>query len=146
MTCWPRIDVGLGKPVEEAVVDHRLRTLGGLLGGLEDGQHGAVPGVAGTREQAVAPASQVTCMSWPQACMTGVSWPLTSVAVTVLAYGSPVGLADRQRVHVGAKHHGRAVAVGKQPHDARAADALGDLVSGGAQPLGGKPGRPPLLQ
>jgi hypothetical protein len=39
---------------------------------------------------ALAPVSQVTCMSWPKACITGVSFPSASVAVTVLAYGRPV--------------------------------------------------------
>ena len=63
--------VGLREAVEEAVVDHGLRALGGLLGGLEDGEHGALPGVRARARRLAAPASQVTCMSWPQACMTG---------------------------------------------------------------------------
>jgi len=33
----------------------------------------------------VAPTSQVTCMSWPQACITGTVWPSLSFAVTLLA-------------------------------------------------------------
>ena len=37
-----------------------------------------------------APASQATCMSWPQACATGTVLPAASVAVAVLAYGRPV--------------------------------------------------------
>ena len=32
----------------------------------------------------------VTCISWPQACMTGFSFPSGSLKRTLLAYGSPV--------------------------------------------------------
>ena len=79
-------DVGLGEAVEQAVVDHRLGALGRLLGGLEDREHGARATRRGTRaSRVVAPASHVTCMSCPQACITGTSWPSGSVAVAVLA-------------------------------------------------------------
>ncbi len=33
----------------------------------------------------VAPTSQATCMSWPQACITGTVFPSRSVALTLLA-------------------------------------------------------------
>jgi hypothetical protein len=36
-------DRGLGEPVEEAVVDHRLCALGRLFGGLEHDKKGPVP-------------------------------------------------------------------------------------------------------
>ncbi len=39
---------------------------------------------------AAAPSRQVTCMSWPQACITGTSAPREFVARPVLAYGKPV--------------------------------------------------------
>ena len=69
-------------------------------------------------------------MSWPQACITGTVCPSRSVAVTVLAYGRPVCFLDRQRVHVGAQHHGRAVAVAQQADDAGLADARRHLEAG----------------
>jgi hypothetical protein len=46
-----------------------------------------VPAQSGRDEasDAAAPHSQVTCMSWPQACITGVCSPRASVATTSLA-------------------------------------------------------------
>ena len=86
---------------------------------------------------AVAPASQVTCMSWPQACITGTCAPSGSVAVCGARVGQPGLLGDRQRVHVGAQHHGRPVAVAQHPDDAGAADAGGHLEPGGLEPRRG---------
>ena len=36
------------------------------------------------------PTNHVTCISWPQACMTGTVFPSRSVPVALLAYGRPV--------------------------------------------------------
>ena len=52
------------------------------------------------------------------------------VAVTVLAYGSPVGLAHGKRVHVGAQQDRRPVAVGEHSDHAGATDLLVDLAAG----------------
>jgi hypothetical protein len=40
---------------------------------------------AAAASPAAAPSRQVTCMSWPQACMTGTSLPSGPVARAVLA-------------------------------------------------------------
>ena len=44
-------DIGLGKAVEQAVVDHRPRALRSLLARLEDRHQRAAPGIARLREQ-----------------------------------------------------------------------------------------------
>jgi len=41
-----RLERRPAEAVEKAVVDHRPGALGGLLGGLEDGQHAATPRLA----------------------------------------------------------------------------------------------------
>ena len=57
-------DVGHREPVEQAVVDHGLRALADLLGGLEDEQQrAAARRRASAASSAAAPSRQVTCMS-----------------------------------------------------------------------------------
>jgi hypothetical protein len=61
-----------------------------------------------------APASHVTCMSCPQACITGVSWPSGPVAVAVLAYGNPVASSTGS-----ASMSARSITVGPSPLESR---------------------------
>ena len=115
-------DRRLGEALEEAVVDHRLGALRGLLGRLEDRQHGAVPGVAGGGEQR----GRAGQPGHVHVVSAGVH-DRYFVAVRIgRSGGAGVGqagrLPDRQRVHVGAQHDRRAVAVGQQPDHTRAAD------------------------
>ena len=49
----------------------------------------------------------------------------------VAGIGQAGRLLDRQRIHVGAQHDGRAVAVAQQADDAGLADARRHLVAGG---------------
>ena len=63
------------------------------------------------------------CRSWPQACITPTSLPLSSFVRAVLANGSPVASVDRQRVELRAQQHGGADAVLQHGDDAGAADA-----------------------
>ena len=81
----PQHHVGLGESLEEVVVDHGARALRRLLAGLEDHHQGAVPRAASAERRAAAPASHVTCMSWPHMCETGRVFPAPSFAVTLLA-------------------------------------------------------------
>ena len=116
-------DLRLGEALEEAVVDHRLGALRGLLGGLEDRQHRAVPGVAGGGEQRGRAGQPGDVHVVPARVHDR---HLVAVGVgrgRGAGVGQAGGLLDRQRVHVGAQHDRRAVAVGQQPDDAGAADA-----------------------
>ena len=49
--------------LEQPVVDHRLRSAGGLLGRLEDGERRPTHDSRDAASSVAAPASQVTCMS-----------------------------------------------------------------------------------
>ena len=89
--------------------------------------------------------SQVTCMSWPHACMTGTVVPSASVAGHRAGVGQAGGLRDRQRVHVGAQHDGGALTAPQQADDAGLSDAGGDLEPCGSQPLGRDAGGSGLL-
>jgi hypothetical protein len=112
----------LGEAVEEAVVDHRLCALGRLLRGLEDGQHGALPGVAGVGEQprrARQPGDVhvVAARVHDRDLVPGGVGRRRGAGVRQAGR-----LPDRQRVHVGAQHDRGAVAVCEQSHDAGSAD------------------------
>jgi hypothetical protein len=78
-------DVGLRVGIQHAVGDHRLCARAVLLGRLEHGDDGARPLVLRRDERSSAPSIAVTCMSWPQACMTGTSVPAGSMPRAVEA-------------------------------------------------------------
>ena len=64
------------------------------------------------------PTSAAMCRSWPQACMTGTSFPFGSVPVARLAYGRPVASSTGKRVHVGPDEERRPVPVLEHGRDA----------------------------
>ena len=81
----------------------------------------------------VAPTSQVTCMSWPHMWLTGVAAAVAIVGRRLAGVRQTGRFFDRQRVHVGAQHHRRSVAVSKQAHHAGLPDAGRHLVTCGAK-------------
>ena len=90
MTCWPRITSGLGKRLNSPSSIIAWAPAATSSAGWKTAISVPCQAFLSAASNALAPASQVTCMSWPQACITGVSFPSASVAVTVLAYGRPV--------------------------------------------------------
>ena len=102
-------DVGLGKALDETVVDHCPRALRRFFAGLENSTI-SVPCQASRlrANKALAPISHATCMSWPQACATGTVLPDGVGRRHRAGIVEPGRLLDRQRIHVGAQHDRRA--------------------------------------
>ena len=119
------------------VVDHRLRSRPQLLGRLEQRDEGPVPGIR-------RPCQQLGRARQPgdvHVVSAGVH-DRDRVPVGVGAGGGAgvreAGvLLDREGVHVGAQHDGRAVAVAEHPDDAGPADARAHLAAGPLELLGG---------
>jgi hypothetical protein len=129
-------DVGSREPVDEVVVDHRPRPRRGLLGRLEHGQQRPVPGVARrgeTRRRAREPGDV-------HVVAAGVHHPVGLAGVV-----EPGLLVHRERVHVGAQEHRRALAVPEHADDAGLPHPRRDLEAGRLQARGGDTGRPLLL-
>ena len=76
------------------------------------------------------PTSAAMCRSWPQACMTGTSFPFGSIPVARLAYGETGRLLDRERVHVGPDEERRPGPVLEHGRDAVPADPPVDRAAG----------------
>src|SRR5690606_19007369 len=136
----PDDDVRPRQPVDETVLDHRDRAVAGLLGGLEERDEGARPGVPGPREQR----GGAEQPGHVEVVAAGVHRrPLHAVAVEPdvgRGVGQPRRLGDRQPVHVRPEHHHRAglavAVVAQHPDDTGAADALGHLEAELAEPGG----------
>ena len=125
-------DIGLAEPLVQPVGDHRLGSAAELLGGLEHGQRWCPStDVRAAASRSSAPSRQVTCMSWPHACITGTSLPSGVDTASGARVRQAGVLGDRQRVHVGTQQHGRAAAVAQHADHAGTADPLGHV---GAQP------------
>ena len=138
-------DVRLGEAVEQAVVDHRPGALRRLFGRLEDHHQCAPPRVACLREQR-GRAHQPGDMHVVAAGMRPPARCSPRVRRRDLAgIGEAGRLCDRQRVHVGAQHDGRAVAVAKQTDDAGLPDPGRHLIAGVAKPVRGQARRARLL-
>ena len=90
VTCWPSTMSGLGKrsstPSAIIACDPAPYSSAGWKTATIVPDHSSF--VATRRSSA--PSRQVTCMSWPHACMTGTSVPAGSVPRAVLAYSRPV--------------------------------------------------------
>ena len=82
------------------------------------------------------PMKLVMWMSWPQACITPTSRPALSRVFCLAGVGQPGLLDDRQRVHVGANQHDRALAVLQDADDAELADVRRHLGAGLLQLVG----------
>ena len=131
--------------VKQAVIDHALCPVSGLLGGLEQRDQGAVP-QAGLVSHQLGHAGQAGDV---QVVAAGMRHRHLA-AIGVLA-GSGARIVrtgvfpDRQRVHVGPKQNGRPAAVSQHADHASAADARTHLVAAPLQPLCSAPGGPLLL-
>ena len=86
------------------------------------------------------PSKVVTWVSWPQACITGVSVPSGKLAGRLGRKGQAGLLLDRKRVHVGAEHQHWAGPVLHHRDDAGLADMFGHLEAELAH-FGGELGR-----
>ena len=87
MTCWPKMTCGLGKRSKRPSSIIAWAPWAVSSAGWKTASTVPLQASRASASRAVAPASQVTCMSCPQACMTGTSLPAGSVAVAMLAYG-----------------------------------------------------------
>jgi hypothetical protein len=128
--------VRLREPVEEAVVDHRLRARRGLLRGLEHRHQRPVPPLARGGELSCSP------------CEPGDVHVVTARVHDTLGLARVVEaglLLHRQRVHVCAQHHRRTVAVSKQTDDTPLPHTDRHVQSGSLQPLRRQCGRTLLL-
>jgi hypothetical protein len=85
ITCWPSATSGLGK---------RSKSPSSIIAWAPSPVSSAGWNTAikvprqvswACAKSVVAPTSQATCMSWPQACMTATVFPSRSVALTLLA-------------------------------------------------------------
>jgi hypothetical protein len=131
--------------VGQAVIDHRPRPVAGLLGGLEQRDQRAGPVLPAPGEQ-VRRAGQAGHVHIVTAGVHHRHLGAVGVGAGLLArVGQPGRLAHRERVHVGAQEHDRAVAVGEHADDAGAAHRLVHLVAGPPEVLGDQTGRPVFL-
>ena len=89
MTCWARMTSGFGS-LQEPIVDHRPRPGGRLLRGLEQRDQRSAPNLPCGPEQHAGACQPGDVHIMAAACITGVSPPSGSLAVTVLAYAKPV--------------------------------------------------------
>ena len=136
MTCWPRTTSGLGKRLNSPSSIMACAPSAVSSAGLEDRHQRAAPRRSWPRRAIWRrPTSQVTCISWPHMCETGTVLPSRSMPVTLLAYGRPGRFLDGQRVHIGAQHDRRPVAVAKKADDAGLADARRDFIAGGTKTI-----------
>ncbi len=135
ITCWPSTTLGLRKALEQSVVDHRLGALRGFLRRLEYRHDRALPCVARLREQLrrAGEPRRVHVVAARVHHRHGVAFAIGRGDLARI--GQTGRFLDRQRIHVRAQHHDRTVAVAQQSHDARLADARGDVVARVAQPL-----------
>ena len=78
-------NVGDRDALEQAIVDHALGAVAGLLGRLEERDQGSGPLATVIGHELGHASRQDMCMSWPQAWATGTSWPAASWPVAVLA-------------------------------------------------------------
>jgi hypothetical protein len=114
---------------EQAVVDHSLRTVAGLLGGLEQHEQGAVPlaRVIGHEPGHAEQAGNVDVVT------AGVGDRYLAAIGVPCGRGARViragFLFDRQCVHVRPQQHGRPVAVGQHADHAGAPDAFLDRIA-----------------
>jgi hypothetical protein len=119
--------VGAGEAGVQPVGDHGRRPAAGLLGGLPDDDERARPCAAGRGR-----------------CVRGSREPgdvqIVAAGMHHAVDGGGVletgGLLDRQRVHVSAQPHGRAVTMDEDPDHSGATDAFRHGVAGRTQPRG----------
>jgi hypothetical protein len=128
--------VGPGKAVEEPVIDHGLRPLGGLLGRLEDGQERTAPRIGSPRQERRRPRQARGVHVVAAGVRNRYLLALPVGGRLVADVGQTGLLPDRQGVHVGAQHHGRPLAVLEQTHHPGLTDASSHLEPGRFEPLG----------
>jgi len=129
---------------QQPVVQHRPRARADLFGGLEDRDHRALPVIAacGERRDGAAQPGHVHVVP---ARVHHVRALATRVGRHhVAGVVQPRLLAHRQRVHVGAQQHRRAVPIAQHARHAGPADPGADREPGRVQPLRGDPRRPVL--
>ena len=90
MTCWPRTTPGTGNRSNRPSPIMASAPWPASSAGWNTSSSVPRQASRAAASSAAAPSRQVTCMSWPQACMTGTSAPRASCACPVLAYGRPV--------------------------------------------------------
>jgi hypothetical protein len=130
---------------EQPVVEHRLGALADLLAGLGDHHQGSGP--------LVAQRHQAPCRADPGGHVGVVPAGVHDSALDAREAGAsgPAGegeaglLLDRERVHVGAQHHDRPVAVAEQGDDPGPADAGGHVEAEPPRLLGQQARRSGLL-
>ena len=85
VTCWPSTTSGRGNrsstPSAIIACDPAPYSSAGWKTATTVPDHSSVV----ARSRSIAPSRQVTCMSWPHACITGTSVPAGSVPRAVLA-------------------------------------------------------------
>jgi len=128
-------DVGLAKPLEKTVVDHCLGTFSRFFAGLEHCHHRAAPTRPGLGQQR-------TRAHEPRHVHVVAAHVADGGRDTVCRFSGRAArvrqtrsLLDRQRVHVGAQHHRRPIAVPQQAHDPCLSDAGRHLVARGAKSI-----------
>ncbi len=131
---------------EQAVVQDRQRPAAPLFGRLGEQHQRPVPRVPvfGHHPRGPAPGRHVDVVAARVHDVRGLP---AGVGYDRLARErQPCLLLDRERVELGAQHHGRTVAVLQDGHDARAADARRHVVSQRGGPRRQQPGRARLLE
>ena len=124
--CKRQREVGLGKARVKTVLEHVPGAVDGLFGGLADQHDGARPAVA-VLGQPSGRADEARHVDVVAAGVHHADVAPGLVASLDLARVGKTGLLDdRQRVHVGANQHHRALAVLEDADDAELADVRRD--------------------
>jgi hypothetical protein len=124
-----------GKPVEQTIVNHGLSTFRGLFARLEDCHHRPMPLLSCLRQQrgrADKP-GHVHVMATHVPDRHRV--PPRIFRLDLACIGQTRGLLDRQRIHVGAQHDGRPIAIAEQANDTGFADACCYFIAGGTKTI-----------
>ncbi len=108
MTCWPRTMSGTGNRSYRPSSIMARAPLPASSAGWNTSSSVPRQASRAAASSAAAPSRQVTCMSWPQACITGTSAPPESCALPGARVRQAGLLKHREPVHVGAQQHGRA--------------------------------------
>jgi hypothetical protein len=118
------------EPFEQPVVDHGLRAFRRLLARLKDRHDGPAPRRPGLGEQfgGAGEPGHVHVVAAHVPDGDGVS--VAILRGDLAGIGKPGRFLDGQRVHVGAQHHGRSLAVPEQADHAGLPDACRDFVAG----------------
>ena len=128
-------DIGLRESLEKPIVNHRLRALRRLLRRLKDGHQRPLPCIARLRKQF----GRTDQPGHMHVVTTGVhhrhALPSAVRRRDLTGIGKAGSFLNRQRIHVGAEHHCRSLAIAQQTDNAGLANPGSHFIADSPQVL-----------